>query len=87
MASKLDSSQILPSSYSEADAALRVRGISGVLVTEPYDHLDIAYVAAGNGLGEVASVTYKTGGAAGTVVATLTLGYDASNKLISVTKS
>jgi hypothetical protein len=32
------------------------------------------------------SITYKTGGSSGTVVATLTLAYDGSNNLTSVTK-
>ena len=37
--------------------------------------------------GNLTSVTYKTGGAGGTTVATLTLGYDGSGNLTSMTKT
>ena len=52
-----------------------------------YDYISLTYVASGNGVGEIETVTYKTGGSSGTTVATLTLGYDADNNLISITKS
>ena len=52
-----------------------------------YDYIIMTYVAAGNGAGEIETVIYKTGGASGTTLATLTLGYDAYNKLSTVTKS
>jgi hypothetical protein len=52
-----------------------------------HDYFALTYVAAGNGIGEVETITYKLGGAAGTTTATLTLAYDASNRVISVTKS
>ena len=52
-----------------------------------YDYLTIAYVASGNGAGEIETITYKEGGASGATVAVLTLGYNASNKLVSVTKA
>lgn len=48
-----------------------------------HDYVGMTYDAAGN----VSSVTYKTGGSAGTTVATLTLAYDASGNLTSVTKA
>lgn len=60
---------------------------AAALVPESHDYISMTYVAAGNGEGEIETVTYKTGGAAGTTVATLTLAYDASNKLTSVTRS
>jgi len=44
-------------------------------------------VSAGNGTGEIQTVTYKTGGSGGITVAALTLGYDASNRLNSVTRT
>lgn len=49
-----------------------------------YDEIDITYIAAGNGVGEVGTVVYSLAAAP---VATLTLTYDASNRLINVTKS
>lgn len=49
----------------------------------PYeaDNLDITYIAAGNGAGEIGTVVYKKGVV---VVKTVTLTYDASNRLIGV---
>jgi hypothetical protein len=45
------------------------------------------YVSLGYTGSNLTSAVYKTGGAAGTVVATLTLTYDGSNNLTSITKS
>jgi len=45
------------------------------------------YRALGYTSGNLTSVTYKTGGAGGTTVATLTLGYDGSGNLVSLTKT
>lgn len=61
--------------------------LAGALVPDLFDYIELTYVAAGNGQGEIETAVYKTGGAAGTTVATLTLAYDASNRLSSVTKS
>lgn len=83
----LDADQVTKSVFDETNAALRVRGIAEGLVTQPYDYLSITYVAAGNGAGEIQTVTYKSGGSSGTTVATLTLTYNASNKIATVTKS
>ena len=47
-----------------------------------YDYISCSYTS-----GNVTGVVYKTGGASGTTVATLTLSYDGSNNLTSVTKS
>jgi hypothetical protein len=47
-----------------------------------HDYRGLAYTS-----GNLTSVTYKTGGSSGTTVATLTLGYDGSGNLTSVTKS
>lgn len=52
-----------------------------------HDFVALTYVAAGNGAGELETVVYKTGGVAGTTVATLTLAYNASDKLSTITKS
>lgn len=54
------------------------------LVPSSYDAIDLTYVASGNGVGEVETVTYKL---SGSTVATLTLSYDASNRLSGVSKS
>jgi len=52
-----------------------------------HDYIALTYVAAGNGVGEIETVVYKTGGSGGSTVATLTLAYDANDKLSTVTKS
>lgn len=54
------------------------------LVQEDHDNLSITYVTAGNGVGEIETVVYKLGVS---TVATLTLAYDANDKLSTVTKS
>lgn len=58
--------------------------LGGSLAPVEHDELEITYVVAGNGIGEVETVLYKLAAA---TVATLTLSYDASNRLISVVKS
>lgn len=61
--------------------------MAGTLVPENYDYFALTYVAAGNGAGEIETIVYKTGGAAGTTVATITNTYNADNKLSTVTKT
>lgn len=61
--------------------------LAGNLVPFAFDFVLISYVPSGNGTGEISTVVYKTGGSGGTTVATLTLAYDSSNRLSSVTKS
>ena len=70
----------------DTDGNLHV-AIYNSLVPEIFDYIVLTYVAAGNGAGEVETVVYKTGGAGGTTQATLTLAYDANNKLSTVTRS
>lgn len=52
-----------------------------VLVTEPYDNIQMTYVGVTT---KIDTVTYKLGVVA---VVTLTLGYDGSDRLTSVTRS
>lgn len=54
--------------------------IAGMAIP-PNDYISLSYTS-----GNLTSVVYKTGGASGTTVATLTLAYSGSD-LISVTKS
>ena len=70
-----------------SNIALLEARLPGSLVPETHDYIATTYVAAGNGIGEIETVTYKTGGAGGSTVATLTLTYDGSNRLSSVTRS
>jgi hypothetical protein len=51
------------------------------LVPEVYDYIAVGYTGD-----NITSVVYRTGGAGGTVVATLTLAYSGSN-LTSITRT
>lgn len=57
------------------------------LIPEKYDYIFLTYVTSGNGIGEIETVTYRDGGSGGAIVATLTLAYDASNRLNEVTRT
>ena len=57
---------------------------AGSLVPEAFDYQAITYVGVTT---DISTVVYKTGGSGGTTVATLTMGYDGSNRLTSVTRS
>jgi len=61
--------------------------LAAALVIEDHDHLTITYRTSGNGIGEIDQVAYRTGGGGGSVVATLTLVYDGSDRLSTVTKT
>jgi hypothetical protein len=52
------------------------------LIPDSYDYVSLSYTGS-----NLTGVVYKVGGSGGTTVATLTLGYDGSNNLTSVTKS
>ena len=52
-----------------------------------YDYIALTYVVSGNGAGEIETVIYKDGGLSGTTVATLTIAYNSSNEISSVTKT
>ena len=60
-----------------------LRSIAGLQIP-PHDNVVLTYRTSGNGIGKIDQVVYKTGA---TTVATLTLVYDASNRLSTVTKS
>lgn len=62
-----------------------VQDIAGLYIPQ-HDYVIMTYVAAGNGVGEIETITYKVGGASGTTVAVMTLGYDSNNKLETITK-
>jgi hypothetical protein len=57
---------------------------AGSLAPVKFDQQVITYVAAGNGVGEIQTVTYKL---ATVTVKTLTLSYDGSNRLSGVVAS
>ena len=53
----------------------------------PHDYIALTYVAAGNGAGKISTAVYKIGGSSGTTVATITLTYDSSNRMATVTRT
>ena len=55
--------------------------VTGLEIPE-HDYISLSYTGS-----NLTGVVYKTGGSGGTTVATLTLAYDGSSNLISVTKS
>ena len=63
-----------------------VQDIAGLYIPS-HDYVALTYVASGNGAGEIETVSYKQGGASGATVAQLTLAYDASNRLQTVTRT
>lgn len=87
MATKLDFEQAIQLVTDDSNEAFRVEGVGGTIVTEAYDYILLSYLTMGNGSGQVGTVTYKLGGSSGTTVATLTLVYDSSNRLATITKS
>jgi len=55
--------------------------LAGLSIPE-HDYISLTYTGT-----NLTGVVYKDGGSGGTTVATLTLAYDGSNNLTSVTKS
>tara|TARA_R110000868_G_scaffold123185_2_gene326367 strand:+ start:4023 stop:4268 length:246 start_codon:yes stop_codon:yes gene_type:complete len=55
--------------------------VAGLSIPE-HNYISLSYTST-----NLTGVVYKTGGSGGTTVATLTLTYDGSNNLTSVTKS
>jgi len=76
----------LESKEIDSKTHLLTASLGGTFVPDAYDYIALTYVSAGNGEGEVETVTYKIGGSGGTTVATLTLAYTDS-VLSSITKS
>lgn len=63
------------------DSGNPIPTIEGLAIPE-HDYIDLSYTGS-----NLTGVVYKSGGSGGTTVATLTLAYDGSNNLTSVTKS
>lgn len=85
--SNLDANQVIRKSarISSPDGNLGTGAIIlNSLVPSEYDQISVTYVTSGNGVGEIETAVYRLDG---TIVATLTLSYDASNRLIDVIRS
>lgn len=68
----------------EATLAAFSAKTAGAFVPEAFDYADITYIGATT---DINTVVYKTGGSGGSTVATLTMGYDGSNRLNAITKT
>lgn len=68
----------------EATLAAFSAKTAGALVPQSFDYQAITYVSTTT---QINTVTFKLGGSGGTTVRTLTMGYDGSNRLTSVTAS
>lgn len=102
MATKLDADQVLKHSYLDSEQALQVvdKNINGAidpdsgaietiglnsLVPKEYDEIALTYVGAGlDGEGQVATAQYRL---SSSPVATLTLSYDSSDRLVNVVRT
>ena len=69
------------------DAELRASPVSATVPIPGWSIPTHDYRSFGYTSGNLTSITYKTGGSGGTTVATLTLAYDGSGNLTSITKS
>lgn len=71
------------STIATATAALSQR-TAGSLTPVAYDEIDLTYVPSGNGAGQIQTAAFKL---VGTLVKTITLTYDASNRISTVVAS
>ena len=69
-----------PQAADVANIKTNTASIAGMQIP-PYNYVSCSYTGS-----NLTGVVYKTGGSSGTTVATLTLTYDGSNNLTSVTK-
>lgn len=67
-----------------ANQVIELSRLSGSLVPTTYNEIDLTYITSGNGTGQVGTAVYKL---TGSTVKTLTLTYDASNRLSTVVAS
>lgn len=82
--SKLDAPQIIREVFDASTESIKVKSVGGSLVPDIYDSITLTYVASGPGTGEIQTVTYVLDAS---TIATLTLSYDGSNRLISVVRT
>lgn len=71
----------LPVVVASDQGTIPVKGQVGLVIDE-YDYIDLGYTG-----GDLTSAVYKAGGAGGATVATLTLAYDGSGNLDTITKT
>jgi len=67
----------------DTDGKLQVDALTGFEIP-PYDEMDLTYVAAGDGTGEIETAIYSL---SGTPHTTLTLSYNAADEVSNITKT
>ena len=80
-----DEVRINPSTEEKQDEI--IAAIGGGLVSGAYDYIALTYVAAGDGVGEIETAIYKTGGAGGTTISTITITYNSLDEIATVTSA
>jgi len=80
----LDSGQVIEASFDPLYDVINVRNISGTLVPDVYDQIDLTYVPSGPGAGQIQTAIYKL---QSVTIATLTISYDGSNRISSVVRT
>ena len=80
-----DEVRINPSTEEKQDEI--IAAIGGGLVSGAYDYIALTYVAAGDGAGEIETAIYKTGGAGGTTISTITITYNSLDEIATVTSA
>lgn len=63
-----------------------IKAVAGLVIL-PYDYVSLSYVSSGNGSGEIQTAIFKSGGASGTTVATVTMTYNSDNEIVTITKT
>ena len=83
MSTHLSPGQVIKASYDETKGSFKVEPASGQLITEKFDFIGADFPDS-----VTETYTYKSGGASGTTVATVTVVYTSSAKIAvsSVTK-
>ena len=71
-----------PATESKQDNVITALGVLNSLTPSTYDYISLSYTGS-----NLTGVVFKTGGAGGSTVSTLVLGYDGNDNLISVTQS
>lgn len=87
----VSSATLAPGSATAANQVLEIADLdalnartAGALVSVRFDEIDLTYITSGNGTGSIGTAVYKL---ASSTVKTLTLTYDASNRLSTVVAS
>lgn len=80
--SEVSGNRVVPVDIVQANDIVTELQVINSLVPSSYDYVSLSYTGS-----NLTGVVFKTGGSGGTTISTLTLAYDGSDNLTSVTKS